>query len=224
MDEREVLRTVPIFSELSDEDITSLAHLASRKRYPKDTVVFFENEEGDSFFCIVDGRIKVTILGDDGREVILSVLGRGDFFGEMALLDNEPRSATAIAVEDTELLSLHRNDFQTVLTDNRSIMAALIKILTARLRRANHQISTLALLDVYGRVARVIVDTARDEGKRLKDGRIAFRRATHQEIANRIGTTRETVTRMLKDLERQGLIHIDGKEVVVQPDFEKTFD
>jgi CRP-like cAMP-binding protein len=224
MDDQELLRTVPIFSELSEPDIAALARLTSRRTCPKDTVVFFENEEGDSFFCIVAGRIKVTILGDDGREVILSVLGRGDFFGEMALLDNEPRSATAIAVEDTELLSLHRNDFQSVLSDNRSIMSALIKILTARLRRANHQISTLALLDVYGRVARVIVDTARDEGKRLKDGRIAFRRATHQEIANRIGTTRETVTRMLKDLERQGLIHIDGKEVVVQPDFEKTFD
>ena len=224
MGDEELLRTVPIFSELSEPDIASLGRLTSRRTCPKDTVVFFENEEGDSFFIIVDGRIKVTILGDDGREVILSVLGRGDFFGEMALLDNEPRSATAIAVEDTELLSLHRNDFQSVLTDNRSIMSALIKILTARLRRANHQISTLALLDVYGRVARVIVDTARDEGKRLKDGRIAFRRATHQEIANRIGTTRETVTRMLKDLERQGLIHIDGKEVVVQPDFEKTFD
>jgi CRP-like cAMP-binding protein len=224
MDEREVLRTVPIFSELSDEDITSLAKLALRKRYPKDTVVFFENEEGDFFFTITEGRIKVTILGDDGREVILSVLGPGDFFGEMALLDNEPRSATAIAVEESELLSLHRNDFQTVLNDNKSITSALIRVLSARLRRANHQISTLALLDVYGRVARVIVDMAREEGKRLRDGRIAFRRATHQEIANRIGTTRETVTRMLKDLERQGLIHVEGKEIVVQPDFEKVFD
>jgi CRP/FNR family cyclic AMP-dependent transcriptional regulator len=224
MDEREVLRTVPIFSELADQDIASLAHLALRKRYPKDTVVFFENEEGDFFFTILEGRIKVTILGDDGREVILSVLGPGDFFGEMALLDNEPRSATAIAVEESELLSLHRSDFQSVLNDNRSITNALIKVLSARLRRANHQISTLALLDVYGRVARVIVDMAREEGKRLRDGRIAFRRATHQEIANRIGTTRETVTRMLKDLERQGLIHVEGKEIIVQPDFEKVFD
>jgi CRP/FNR family cyclic AMP-dependent transcriptional regulator len=224
MDEREALRTVPIFSELSDEDITSLAHLAIRKRYPKDTVVFFENEEGDFFFTILEGRIKVTILGDDGREVILSMLGPGDFFGEMALLDNEPRSATAIAVEESELLSLHRSDFQSVLNDNRSITTALIRVLSARLRRANHQISTLALLDVYGRVARVIVDMAREEGKRLRDGRIAFRRATHQEIANRIGTTRETVTRMLKDLERQGLIHVEGKEIIVQPDFEKVFD
>jgi CRP/FNR family cyclic AMP-dependent transcriptional regulator len=224
MDDQELLRTVPIFSELSDPDIGSLARLATRRRFPKDTVVFFENEEGDTFFMIVEGRVKVTILGDDGREIILSVLGPGDFFGEMALLDNEPRSATTIAVEETELLTLQRADFQSVLSDNRSITSALIKVLTARLRRANHQISTLALLDVYGRVARVILDMAREEGKRLKDGRIAFRRATHQEIANRIGTTRETVTRMLKDLERQGLIHVDGKEIVLQPDFEKVFD
>src|SRR5215470_14915338 len=152
MDDLELLRTVPIFSELTEEELAALARLALRKRYPKDTVVFFENEEGDSFFMILEGRIKVTILGDDGREIILSVLGPGDFFGEMALLDNEPRSATAIAVEDSELLSLHRTDFQGVTGDNIAIAHALVKILTARLRRANHQIQTLALLDVYGRV------------------------------------------------------------------------
>jgi CRP-like cAMP-binding protein len=224
MDERDLLRNVPIFSELTEPDIATLARVGTRRRYPKDTVVFFENEEGDFFFMILEGRIKVTILGDDGREIILSVLSAGDFFGEMALLDNEPRSATAIAIEESELLSLHRTDFQNVISDNRGIMSALIRILTARLRRANHQISTLALLDVYGRVARVMLDMAREEGKRLKDGRITFRRATHQEIANRIGTTRETVTRMLKDLERHGLIRVEGKEIVLQPDFEKAFD
>jgi CRP/FNR family transcriptional regulator, cyclic AMP receptor protein len=223
MDDRELLRTVPVFADLSDPDVESLSRLCTRRRYPKDTVVFFENEEGDFFFMIVEGRIKVTILGDDGREIILSVLGPGDFFGEMALLDYEPRSATAIAAEETELLCLHRNDLQTVLTDNRAILTSFIKVLTSRLRKANHQISTLALLDVYGRVARVIMEMAKEEGRRLKDGRIAFRRATHQEIANRIGTTRETVTRMLKEIERQGLIEIDGKEIVVQPDFEKAF-
>jgi CRP/FNR family cyclic AMP-dependent transcriptional regulator len=224
MDERELLRTVPLFSELNDDAISSLERLTTRRRYPKDTVVFFENEEGDSLFMIMDGRIKVTILGDDGREIILTMLGAGDLFGEMALLDNEPRSATAIAVEESELLLLHRNDFQTAFVDNPAISAALIKVLSARLRRANHQISTLALLDVYGRVARVIMDMAREEGRRLKDGRIAFRRATHQEIANRIGTTRETVTRMLKDLERQGLVKIEGREIVLQPGFERAFD
>ncbi len=224
MDEPELLRTVPIFSELSEVDIQALARLTTRRRYPKDTVVFFENEQGDTLFMILEGRVRVTILGDDGREVILSVLGPGDFFGEIALLDNEPRSATAIAAEDSELLLLQRNEFQGAMSENASISGALIRVLTARLRRANHQISTLALLDVYGRVARVILDIAREEGRRLKDGRIAFRRATHQELANRIGTTRETVTRMLKDLERQGLITVDGREVVLEANFEKAFD
>jgi CRP/FNR family transcriptional regulator/CRP/FNR family cyclic AMP-dependent transcriptional regulator len=224
MEARELLRTVPIFSELSEADCEALAQLSSHRHYPKDTVVFFENDEGDSLFMIVSGRVKVTILGDDGREVILTVLGAGEFFGEMALLDDEPRSATAIAIEECELLSLQRSDFEGVLSAKPSISMALIGVLTTRLRKANHQISTLALLDVYGRVARVLLDMARDEGRRLKDGQIAFRRATHQEIANRIGTTRETVTRMMKDLERQSLLRIDGREIVLGPDFEKAFD
>ncbi len=222
MDEKELLRTAPLFSELSNEAIDSLGRLSARRRYPKDTVIFSENEEGDCLFMILEGRIKVTILGDDGREIILTMLSPGDLFGEMALLDNEPRSA--IAVEESELLSLHRTDFQAVIGENLGISAALIEVLSARLRRANHQISTLALLDVYGRVARVILDMAREEGRRLKAGRIAFRRATHQEIANRIGTTRETVTRMLKDLERQDFVRVEGREILLQPGVEKAFD
>ena len=224
MDEQELLRTVPIFSELSDGDIASLGRLSSRRHYPKDSVVFFENEPGDSLFMILEGRVKVTILGDDGREIILSILGPGDFFGEMSLLDDEPRSATAIAAEESELLLLARDDFQSFVSENRTIMGALIRVLASRLRHANQQISTLALLDVYGRVASVILEMANDEGKRLRDGRVSMRRATHQEIANRIGTTRETVTRMLKDLERHGLIHVAGKKMVLEPGFEKAFD
>jgi CRP/FNR family cyclic AMP-dependent transcriptional regulator len=224
MNENELLRAIPIFSELGEDDFARLTRVATKRKYPKDTVAFFENEQGDSLFMILEGRVKVTILGDDGREIILSVLGPGDFFGEMSLLDNEPRSATAIAMEDSELLSILRADFQGVVSGDPSTTLALIRSLTARLRKANHQISTLALLDVYGRVARVILDMAREEGRRLKDGRISFRRATHQEIANRIGTTRETVTRMFKDLERQGMIQVEGKEIVLQPDFERSFD
>ena len=224
MDEQELLRTVPIFSELTDADITSLGRLASRRRYPKDTVVFFENEEGDFFFMILEGRIKVTILGDDGREVILTVLGPGTSSGRWRSWTTSRAPPPPSRWRTASCSPCTAPTSRASLTDNRRITTALIKILTARLRKANHQISTLALLDVYGRVARVIVDMAREEGRRLKDGRIAFRRATHQEIANRIGTTRETVTRMLKDLERQGLIHIEGKEIVVDPDFERVFD
>ncbi len=191
---RELLRTVPLFSGLQDVELDELARLATRRHFPKGGVIFFENDEGSSFFMIEAGRVKVSILGDDGREVILSMMGPGDFFGEMALLDDEPRSATAIAAETTELISLNRSDFQSAVDENPEILRARLGILLARVRKANHQISTLALLDVYGRVARVLLDMARDEGKRLRDGSIQFRRATHQEIANRIGTTRETVT------------------------------
>ena len=114
MGDEELLRTVPIFSELSEADIASLARLTSRRSCPKDTVVFFENEEGDSFFIIVDGRIKVTILGDDGREVILSVLGRGDFFGEMALLEKHRRTATVTATSDLTIVVMHERDFRAM--------------------------------------------------------------------------------------------------------------
>jgi CRP-like cAMP-binding protein len=224
MDDREMLRTVPIFSELSDAEIGALARLTTRRRYEKDAVIFFENAPGDSLFVIVEGRVRVTILGDDGREIILSLLGPGDFFGELALIDNEPRSATTIAAQDSELLCLSRSDFEAAVREHSSITKGLLNVVVARLRHANHQISTLALLDVYGRVARVLLEMAREEGKRLKDGQISFRRPTHQEIASRIGTTRETVTRMLRDLQRQGLVRVEGREMRVGPDFEKQFD
>ncbi len=221
---RELLRIVPLFSGLQDAELDELGRLATLRHYAKDGVVFFEKDVGASFFMIERGRIKVSILGDDGREVILSVLGPGDFFGEMALLDDEPRSATAIAAEATDLISVSRSDFQSAIDKNPEILRALVGVLMDRVRKANHQISTLALLDVYGRVARVLIDMAREEGKRLRDGSLEFRRATHQEIANRIGTTRETVTRMLKDLERQDLIKAEGRLIVLRPDFEKEFE
>ena len=221
---RELLRTVPIFSGLQDSELDELGRLSTRRHYPREGVIFFERDEGASLFMIEHGRVKVSILGDDGREVILSVLGPGDFFGEMALLDDEPRSASAIAAEATDLISLGRSEFQSAVEQNPEITRALVGILLERVRKANHQISTLALLDVYGRVARVLLDMARDEGKRLRDGSIQFRRATHQEIAARIGTTRETVTRMFKDLERQDLIKAEGRLIVLRSDFEKVFE
>lgn len=224
LDEREILRTVPLFAALSPDHIDALLKLVSRRHVDRDGVIFFENEVGDTLFMIRKGRVKVSILGDDGREVILSLLGPGDFFGEMALLDDEPRSATAIAGEDCELLTLTRAEFNGLRAQSPEIVDGLVHVLANRLRRANQQISTLALLDVAGRVARVVLDMAREEGRRLKDGSVEFRRATHQEIANRIGTSRETVTRMLKDMERHGLIHVEGKTMIVAPDFERVFD
>ena len=136
MDEKELLRTVPLFSELSDADITSLGRLASRRRYPKDTVVFFENEEGDFFFMIVEGRIKVTILGDDGREIILSMLGPGDFFGEMALLVHGPRTATIVTTSPTSVRAFHRSEFDSLLEQSPKVAVKILRTTAERLLRA----------------------------------------------------------------------------------------
>lgn len=223
MTEREFLHSVPLFSRLGDESLGAILRLTRRRRFRKDEIIFHESDTGDSLFLILHGRVKVAIFGDDGKEVTLSTLFEGDFFGEMALLDQEPRSATTIAEEDCELLTLQRDDFKRALEQDPGMSASLIQVLADRLRKANHQISTLALLDVYGRVARVLQELAEEEGKRLKDGRVVVRRPTHLDIAHRIGSSRETVTRMMRDLEQNGHIQTLGREIFLRADFQKLF-
>ena len=223
MTEREFLQSVPLFARLGEGSLEAILRLTRRRKFRTDEVIFHENEVGDSLFIILRGRVKVAIFGDDGKEVTLSTLSEGDFFGEMSLLDQEPRSATTIAEEECELLALQRDDFTRALEQDPGMSASLIQVLADRLRKANHQISTLALLDVYGRVARVIQELAEEEGKRLKDGRVVVRRPTHMDIAHRIGSSRETVTRMMRDLEQNGHIVTQGREIYLRPDFQKLF-
>ncbi len=223
MTEREFLQSVPLFSRLEEASVDGILRLTRRRSFRKDEIIFQENEVGDSLFVILRGRVRVAIFGDDGKEVTLSTLSDGDFFGEMALLDLEPRSATTVAEEDCELLSLQRDDFRRALSQDPGMSASLIQVLADRLRKANHQISTLALLDVYGRVARVIQELAEEEGRRLKDGRVVVRRPTHIDIAHRIGSSRETVTRMMRDLEVNGHIETQGREIFLRPDFQRLF-
>lgn len=231
MDDREVLRRIPIFSSLSDAHVARLARLTTLRLCRTDEVIFDEDEHGDFFFVILAGRVKISLMGIPdrftrgyGREVVLSILGPGDFFGEMALVDDEPRSATAVALEDSELLCLHRSEFQSALTDFRGVTTALLRSLTSRLRRANHQLATLAIVDGYGRVARAIRDLASEEGRRLKDGRVTLKRRSSAKLAEQLGTPRETVTRMLADLKKQGLIELRRDAIVVLPAFERAFD
>jgi CRP/FNR family transcriptional regulator/CRP/FNR family cyclic AMP-dependent transcriptional regulator len=219
----ELFRQVPLFTGLEDEDLESLISVANRRKYPKDGVIFFENDLGDALYMILSGRVKVTILSDDGREIILAMLSDADFFGEMSLLDNEPRSATAIALRETEMVVLHQREFLTIVEKRPRVLINLLSVLSARLRKANHQIGNLALHDVYGRVARILLEMASEDGTRQAGGRVTFRRPTHQEIANMIGATRETVSRMISDLHRQGYIEISGKNVIIQAALAKEF-
>ena len=204
------LRHIPLFTHLSEADLARLADSARERNYPKNSVILFEDDPGDALYVVVTGQVKVVLIGEDGREVILSVLHEGNFFGEMALIDDEPRSAHVIAMHDSNLLLLRREDFQRRLQEAPTIALGLLRELSRRLRRADDKIGGLVLLDVNGRVARLLLQMA-DEN----DGTNITRRITHHTIAQMIGSSRETVSRTIRDLADRGLLQVSRKAIVI---------
>ncbi len=211
MSATDVLRKVPLFSDLSEAELARFADVTREREYPKNSVILFEDDPGDALYIVSAGQVKVVLIGEDGREVILSVLGDGDFFGDMALIDDEPRSAHVIAMRDSQLLVLRRDDFQAQLVAQPKISLKLLRVLVQRLRRADEKIGGLVLLDVNGRVARVLLDMA-DEG----GGPKITRRLTHHTIAQMIGSSRETVSRAMRELVDRGLIEITRREISIR--------
>lgn len=214
--EAALFRRFALFAELDNQELSAVAAVAKSRRHSKDEVVFHEDESGDVFCLIREGRVKVTMVSPEGKEIILSMLGPGDFFGEMSLLDDEPRSATVMATENLELLIIWRSDFVQLLQENFSITRKVLAELSRRLRTASGRIESLATMDVYGRLARFLLDLAVNGGKELEDGYVAVTRPTHQAIANTIGTSRETVSRLIHDLMRQDLLISEGKTIYLR--------
>lgn len=209
-------RKFALFAELDDRELGSIAAVAKTRRYAKDDVVFHADESGDVFCLIKEGKVKVTMISPEGKEIILSMMGPGEFFGEMALVDNEPRSATVIATESLELVTIWRSDFLQILSENFGITKKVLAELSRRLRSASNRIESLATMDVYGRLARFLLDLARQNGKVLDNGYVAVSRPTHQSIANMIGTSRETVSRLIHDLMKQNLLLSEGKMIYLR--------
>jgi CRP/FNR family transcriptional regulator, cyclic AMP receptor protein len=209
-------RKFPLFADLDERELASIAAVAKTRRYAKDDVIFHADESGDIFCLIREGQVKITMISPEGKEIILSLLGPGDFFGEMALLDDEPRSATVVATEPLELVTIWRSDFLQILAENFDITKKVLAEISRRLRSASNRIESLATMDVYGRLARFFLDLARDQGKVLDNGYVAVTRPTHQAIANMIGTSRETVSRLIHDLMRQNLLLSEGKTIYLR--------
>ncbi len=211
MSAADVLKRVPLFSDLAEADLERFAEVTREREYPKNSVILFEDDPGDALYVVSSGQVKVVLIGEDGREVILSVLGDGDFFGEMALIDDEPRSAHVIAMRDSQLLVLRRDDFQAQLEANPKIALKLLRVLVQRLRGADQKIGGLVLLDVNGRVARLLLDLADESG-----GPKITRRLTHHTIAQMIGSSRETVSRAMRELVDRGLIDVTRREIAIK--------
>ncbi len=218
-----LFRKLSLFAELDDRELASIAGVAKTRRYAKDDVVFHADESGDVFCVIREGRVKVTMISPEGKEIILAMLGPGDFFGEMALLDDAPRSATVVATEPLEVVTIWRNDFTDILRENFSITQKILAELSRRVRKMSNRIESLATMDVYGRLARFFLDLAQTQGKELESGYVAVTRPTHQAIANTIGTSRETVSRLIHDLMRQNLLLSEGKTVYLSKDALEQF-
>jgi CRP/FNR family cyclic AMP-dependent transcriptional regulator len=196
------LRTVPLFSKLDDAELQRFAEVTREKNYPKGSVIVFEDDPGDSLFIVRDGRVKVVLIGEDGREVILGVLGVSEHFGELSLI--------VIAMEDTNLLVLRRDDFRRRVESNPAVAWHLMVELSRRLRRADAKIHGLALLDVPGRIARLLLDFAQEGQSETIEKPL-----THQTIAHMIGASRETVSRTIRDFQIQGLIRVERRRISV---------
>jgi len=207
------LRTIPLFSSVSDEDLESIASLLIDRRFPKHKTIVEEGLPGDYMYVIREGRVKVTKLSGDGREKILELLESGSFFGEMSLLDSAPRSASVKALTEVRVLALARNDFLKVLRRSPDLALAVIQELTQRLRQQDEQASSLSFQRVKERTQGLLVRLARDDTG--VPGRLATPSLTHQQIADMIGTSRETVTRAVKGLKQDGWLEQDGKRYLV---------
>lgn len=224
-DEYSFLRNVPIFADLEEKELDKIAKLGTRQKYKRGNVVVLEKESGASLFVIVSGKVKVVRTDEEGREVILSMFGPGEFFGEMALLDGMARSASVVALSKAELFMIHRRDFLESLHEFPSIAIALLAEMALRLRKADMQIKSLSLKDAAGRVANVLLILADDIGV-FRKGKVEIDDLPlQQDIANMAGTSRETVSRMLHEFVREGSIQLKGNSLTISDyeAFRKTY-
>jgi CRP/FNR family transcriptional regulator/CRP/FNR family cyclic AMP-dependent transcriptional regulator len=210
-----LLRRVPLFEVLKDDDLEAIARVTITRSYDKDQVIILAEEEGDAMFIIAQGQVKVGIVSEDGREVILSLLGEGAVFGELALLDGKPRSANVVATQDTELYMVRRADFLQLIYKVPQIAVGLLAELAARLRKTDRKIEGLALLDVTSRISETLLQLANEHGTQTEQGLTIESRPTHQQLASMSCTTRETVSRVLKRLEGQGYISSEGRSITI---------
>ena len=206
-----LLRSVPLFSSLSGDQLLLLASVLSRKPYPRDSAVIAAGDPTDALYIVISGRLKVVMSGNEGREAILAILNRGDFFGEMGLIDQGPRSASVVTIEACELLTITRTDFMKCLQKNFDLAMNVIRGLVGRLREADKKIGSLALMDVCGRVARLLMETA----ETVDGQKVVTKKLPKKQIAKMIGASREMVSRVMKEMETSGHIEIRARQILL---------
>ena len=207
---KDFLESINLFYNIKDDFLDHAATLCKTKKYPKSSMIILEEEYGDRLFIIKNGTVKITRVNDEGKEVIIALLGAGDFFGEMAILDGKSRSANALAQEKCELVTINKEDFLDMLKNNFQMCMNLLEELAVRLRKSDQQIEALSLSDAEHRIGVSILNLAEDRGI-IKKGEVTIESLPYQQdIANMAGTSRETVSRVLKLFEDRMLVSKTG--------------
>ena len=204
-----LLRNVPLFAMLPEDQLAVLASVVSRRSFPRGTTIIAAGDVTDSLYVVISGTLKVTMSDDAGREIILSMLGPREYFGEMVPIDDSTRSASVISLEPCELLVLSKHDFRKCLAENVQMAMTVLRGLVKRLREADRKIGSLALMDVYGRVARLLLDMS----ETIDGQRVVTRKIVKQDIARMIGASREMVSRVMKHLQVGGYIDVRGNSI-----------
>ena len=205
-----MLENVPLFSGLPKQALAEIEQHGSIKSYKKNVIVINQDDESYSLYVILSGSVKVFVSGEDGREAVLNHQETGDYFGDLALIDKQPRVASVMTMETSKFMIISREDFLTCLSKNPEIAINLIKPMTSRIRMLAKNVSSLALLDVYGRVARILLDQSEEQGDVLVTEKL-----TQQEIADMSGASRAMVSRILGDLKEGGYISIEKKRIII---------
>ena len=207
-----VLAQVEIFTGLTDDELEALAASSVSRQYPKNTVIINDGDNADSLYLIDSGRVKVYCSDKNGKEFIMNTQEAGDYFGELALLDDDRRSASVRTMEKCCFRIIYKEDFQRVITEHPNIARILMRNLTRRVRTLTDKVKSLALQDVYGRVTKVLTSMARP---REDESSFIAERLTQQDIADRVGASREMVARILKDLTIGEYIGFEGRNIVI---------
>lgn len=198
-----------LFNNLSTEELNQLSQICRERKFDRGQVVFYEGDLGGSLYVIVTGIVKIVMIAEDGREHILGLLHHGDFFGEVSLIDGEPRSATAVALENVSVVMISREDFVRLLRDNPDMSLKIMVTLCQRLRKTDKHVESLAFLSAPGRVAQALLNLAETHCPGQEKDMIIPHKITRQEFASIAGTSRETLTRVLMDFQEEGLITLE---------------
>ncbi len=215
---RKLLAEVPLFAQIKADELDLVASALRPHQYRAGEMIFHEGDAGTALYIIEEGEVKIVLGSPEGKEAVLGLLGRGDFFGELALLDGLPRSADAVAASPTRLLILNREDFLRLLAAHPGVAAGLLAALSRRLRRTDQLVHDAAFSDVRTRLLKVLLELGATKGKPGPEGIVIASRLTQGDLADMVGTTRESVNKWLRHYERRGLIHHDrGRLTLVNP-------